>query len=146
MKPIGVIIARFQTPHLHEGHRTVIDSVRENHNKVVVVLGISPVLGSRRNPLDFPTREKLIKKEYPELVVLPLADHPLDMTWSSNLDTLLNSTFPGNSFVLYGSRDSFIKHYSGTKKIQTPIRKFIPPLISPFLEMKKANSCWARKR
>ncbi len=67
MNPIGVIVARFQTPYLHEGHKAIIDQVKSQHNKVVVVLGVSPVLGSKKNPLDFPTREKLLKKTYPRL-------------------------------------------------------------------------------
>lgn len=113
MKTIGVIIARFQSPYLHEGHKALVDSVQRNHNKTVIVLGISPVLGSRKNPLDFHTREKMIKKEYPEVLVLPLPDHPLDVTWSQNLDHLLSNSFPGSKFRLYGSRDSFIKYYFG---------------------------------
>lgn len=110
---IGVIIARFQTPYLHDGHKALIDSVKKQHNKVVIVLGISPVLGSRRNPLDFHTRERMIKKAYSDLVVLPLANHPIDAKWSENLDQLLAQTFPGSNFVLYGSRDSFIVSYTG---------------------------------
>jgi len=110
---IGVIIARFQTPYLHEGHKALIDAVQAKHVKTVIVLGVSPVLGSRRNPLDFHTREKMIRKEYPEVVVLPLSDHPLDAKWSHNLDTLLSNTFPGAGFSMYGSRDSFINYYSG---------------------------------
>lgn len=113
MKSIGVIIARFQSPYLHTGHLAVIDTAAKKHNKVVIVLGVSPVKGSRKNPLDFHTREKMIKQAYPELMVLPLPDHPLDTRWSQNLDTMLNSTFPGTGFVLYGSRDSFIPYYSG---------------------------------
>ncbi|HZY80403.1 MAG TPA: NUDIX domain-containing protein [Cyclobacteriaceae bacterium] len=113
MSTIGVIIARFQTPYLHEGHKALINSVKTNHNKIVIVLGISPVLGSRRNPLDFHTRERMIKKEYNDLVVLPLPNHPIDSQWSQNLDQLLSNTFPGASFRLYGSRDSFIPFYSG---------------------------------
>lgn len=113
MKSIGVIIARFQSPYLHDGHKSLIDSVSKKHNKTVILLGVSPVLGSKRNPLDFPTREKMLKQTYPHLVVLPLADHPLDTKWSQNLDALLASTFPGATFLLYGSRDSFITYYSG---------------------------------
>jgi len=113
MKTIGVIIARFQSPYLHPGHQALIESVRENHNKVIIVLGVSPVLGSRKNPLDFHTRERMIKMEYPDIVVLPLADHPSDSTWSKNLDILLSNTFPGGSFKLFGSRDSFIPFYTG---------------------------------
>lgn len=118
MNKIGVIIARFQSPYLHEGHKSLIESVRGAHNKIVIVLGISPILGSRRNPLDFPTREKMIKKEYPDLVVLPLSDHPLDTRWSQNLDDLLRNTFVGSKFILYGSRDSFISYYSGQYETQ----------------------------
>jgi bifunctional NMN adenylyltransferase/nudix hydrolase len=117
MNAIGVIIARFQSPYLHEGHRQLIDSVKARHNKIVLVLGISPVLGSRKNPLDFYTREKMIKKVYPDMVVLPLSDHPLDSKWSQNLDALLINTFPGAQFKLYGSRDSFIPSYSGKLEV-----------------------------
>jgi bifunctional NMN adenylyltransferase/nudix hydrolase len=109
----GVIIARFQTPYLHEGHRNLIDNVRSKHNKLIIVLGASPISGSRRNPYDYYTREKMIKKEYPEVVVLPISDHPSDKIWSQNLDMLLASVFPTEQFLLYGSRDSFIPYYSG---------------------------------
>lgn len=113
MSNIGVIIARFQSPYLHAGHKALIKNVQERHKKIVLVLGVSPVLGSKRNPLDFHTREQMIKHEYPEVVVLPLSDHPLDPVWSINLDNLLQQTFPGNSFTLYGSRGSFATSYSG---------------------------------
>lgn len=113
MNVIGVIIARFQSPYLHEGHKALIESVQKNHNKLVVVLGVSPVLGSRRNPLDYHTRERMIKKTYNDLVVLPLSDHHIDPIWSQNLDRLLSNSFPGSNFKLYGSRDSFIPYYSG---------------------------------
>jgi len=53
MNSIGVIIARFQTPYLHEGHKAVLQTVTKNHNKTVIVLGISPLRGGRKNPLDF---------------------------------------------------------------------------------------------
>lgn len=114
---IGVIIARFQTPYLHDGHKALIEAVQGKHNKTVIVLGISPVLGSRKNPLDFHTREKMIKKEYPNVVVLPLPDQPVDTKWSANLDALLGNTFPGSGVTLYGSRDSFIDYYTGRNTV-----------------------------
>ncbi len=122
MKAIGAIVARFQTPYLHEGHRALIDAVKAKHNQAVILLGVSPVLGSRKNPLDFQTRERMIKKEYPDLMVLPLRDHPIDTQWSQNLDQILAETFPGKSFLLYGSRDSFLPFYTGkfeTNEIQS---------------------------
>lgn len=113
MNAIGVIIARFQSPYLHEGHRALIESVKKNHNKLVIVLGVSPVRGGRRNPLDYHTRERMLKKEYSDIVVLPHPDHYIDSNWSQNLDKLLTNSFPGDDFRLYGSRDSFIPSYSG---------------------------------
>jgi bifunctional NMN adenylyltransferase/nudix hydrolase len=76
------------------------------------------VLGSKRNPLDFHTREKMIRNTCPDVVVLPLPDHPLDAVWSVNLDSLLTNTFPGASFMLYGSRNSFINNYTGKCTVQ----------------------------
>jgi bifunctional NMN adenylyltransferase/nudix hydrolase len=113
MKNTGVIIARFQTPHLHDGHFNLINHVKEKHHRIVIVLGVSPLKSSRKNPLDFYTREKLVKQHYPEIVILPLNDTKYDTRWSSDLDHLLLITFPHEKFVLYGSRDSFIPHYSG---------------------------------
>jgi len=109
----GVIIARFQTPYLHEGHRQLIKQVSGSHNKLIILLGVSPITGSRKNPYDYHTREKMIKKDYPEIIVLPISDHPSDRVWSETLDNLLKSVFPSEHFCLYGSRDSFIPYYSG---------------------------------
>ncbi len=118
MKTTAVIIARFQTPYLHPGHHQLIESIAARHRKTVVALGMNPVKGSRRNPYDFYTRERMLKAAYPSLFVLPLADHPSDEVWSGNLDALLQSSFPAESFVLYGSRDSFIPAYSGALPVE----------------------------
>jgi len=109
----AVIIARFQTPYLHEGHKQLINQVTENHAKLIILLGVSSIMGSRKNPYDYYTREKMIKKDYPNVIVLPISDHPSDKTWSENIDNLLKSVFTAEQFCLYGSRDSFIPYYSG---------------------------------
>lgn len=109
----AVIIARFQTPHLHEGHKQLITSIKKDHAKLIILLGIGPLPGSRKNPYDYYTREKMIKREYPDVVVLPVSDHPSDKAWSDSIDHLLKSVFSPEDFVLYGSRDSFIPYYSG---------------------------------
>ncbi|MDR6945075.1 hypothetical protein [Mucilaginibacter pocheonensis] len=54
----AVIIARFQTPYLHNGHKQLINTVKENHAKLIILLGVSPIMGSRKNPYDYYTREK----------------------------------------------------------------------------------------
>ncbi|NLU94060.1 NUDIX domain-containing protein [Chitinophaga sp. Ak27] len=112
-KPTGVIIARFQTPSLHEGHLELIRQVKQKHNRVLIILGVSPVRGSRKNPLDYYTRERMIKQAFPEIIVLPLSDQKSDTVWSQKLDELLHNNFPHETFLLYGSRDSFMSTYSG---------------------------------
>ena len=113
MKTTGVLIARFQTPYLHEGHQYLLQNITAKHHKVIVVLGVSPVKHSPHNPLDYYTRERMLKQFNPHLVVLPLQDQPTDARWSQMLDTLLLNSFPGETFVLYGSRDCFIPYYTG---------------------------------
>ncbi|HEY0272675.1 MAG TPA: NUDIX hydrolase, partial [Chitinophaga sp.] len=102
MKSTGVIIARFQTPYLHEGHHHLIRHVTSQHHRTVLVLGTAPVRSSKRNPFDFYTREAMIKADYPAIPILPLRDYADDKVWSEKLDELLINTFPGEKFILYG--------------------------------------------
>jgi bifunctional NMN adenylyltransferase/nudix hydrolase len=119
MSASAVIIARFQTPYLHEGHKYLLSQIRSKHNKIIIVLGVAPVKGSRVNPFDFYTREKMLKQYDTGLVVLPLKDFASDLVWSQHLDKLLHDAFPNESFILYGSRDSFIAHYQGTLPVES---------------------------
>lgn len=114
MKETAVFIARFQTPYLHEGHIHILNEIVFRHNKLVIILGVAPVKGSKRNPFDFYTRERMIKQAFPGVIVLPLKDSASDEVWSEQLDRLLNDTFPQERFILYGSRDSFIPFYHGS--------------------------------
>jgi bifunctional NMN adenylyltransferase/nudix hydrolase len=118
MNTVGVIVARFQTPYLHEGHKHILEEIRSRHNKIIVVLGVSPVKGSRHNPFDFYTRERMLKQYNPSFVVLPLADESSDKQWSIHLDNLLRNSFPMETFILYGSRDCFIFFYSGNLTVE----------------------------
>jgi bifunctional NMN adenylyltransferase/nudix hydrolase len=125
-KPTGVIIARFQTPSLHEGHLSLIRQVKQKHNRLIIVLGVSPVKGSRKNPLDYYTRERMLKNLFSDVIILPLSDQAIDKIWSQKLDDLLSNNFPQETFVLYGSRDSFIPSYSGRYNTEAlpPVQDF----------------------
>lgn len=110
----GVIIGRFQVAELHEGHKELIDKVQSRHKKVVILLGIAPIANSINNPLDFETRKQMILSEYPKVTVLYVLDVNDDEQWSKAVDSTLSHILsPTQSALLYGSRDSFIKHYSG---------------------------------
>jgi bifunctional NMN adenylyltransferase/nudix hydrolase len=110
---IGVIVGRFQVPELHAGHVELIQRVVENHKRVVIFLGVTPVLVTKKNPLDFITRKEMILKVFPNVTILALPDMPNDTDWSKELDKRLREVCPMGDALLYGGRDSFINYYSG---------------------------------
>lgn len=111
---IGAVIGRFQVDSLHEGHRLLINKAFENHRQVLIFIGCPPVEGTKHDPLNFPTRLRMLQSEYPSAVILPLHDHRSDKLWSSSLDAQIRGIVPNvTSCVLYGGRSSFQKHYCG---------------------------------
>ncbi len=113
---VGVIIARFQVPSLHKGHKHLIETVSARHEKVLVLLGVSGGMTTSVDPLDFPTRELMVKHLYPNVHVHPVYDAQDDAVWSEEIDELIARLFPAHEAVLYGSRGSFIPHYKGVHK------------------------------
>jgi bifunctional NMN adenylyltransferase/nudix hydrolase len=114
---VGVIIARFQTNKLHDGHIHLIDHVLSNHKKVVVLLGVSKVPNTKKNPLDFASRMLMIQARYPNLTILPIRDQRSDEKWSQSVDEMISSAYGYKKTVIYGSRDSFIPYYSGKNTV-----------------------------
>ncbi|MCS6808711.1 MAG: NUDIX domain-containing protein [Bacteroidota bacterium] len=109
----GVIVGRFQVHELHAAHRDIITSVLERHRKVIMFLGVSPTLVTKRNPLDFVARKEMILQAFPQLTVLALPDMPSDKEWSKALDQRIREVVPVGNVLLYGGRDSFISRYFG---------------------------------
>ena len=72
--PIGALVGRFQVHELHEAHKYLINQVVENHKKVILFLGVTKVVGTKNNPLDFDTRKRMIQQHYPDIVILALPD------------------------------------------------------------------------
>ena len=112
---IGVIVGRFQIHELHTEHKAMIDEVISNHEKVIFFLGVTIAQGTRSNPLDFLSRKTMIEEEYKNVIsaIVPIHDRKSDEIWSKNLDEKIREIDSIGSVVLYGSRDSFIPHYSG---------------------------------
>jgi bifunctional NMN adenylyltransferase/nudix hydrolase len=111
---VGVIIARFQSPFLHEGHIDILTQVTNAHPRVLVFLGLAPVKCSKNNPLDFATRKAMIEEKFPQVEVHYVEDVGNNELWSKNLDRQITKLIgPSQKVILYGSRDSFIKSYSG---------------------------------
>lgn len=120
---VGILVGRFQVPELHEAHQKLIEQVCKNHPKVIIFLGVSPALCTRKNPLDFEARKQMILEKYPDINVLYIKDIVSDDAWSKNLDSqICDLVSPNQIPILYGSRDSFIPHYKGvfeTKELES---------------------------
>ncbi len=111
---VGVVVGRFQTTRLHEGHRAFLDTVKTNSDQMLIVLGVTGGWSSERDPLDFSTRSKMLKGIYPDATVIALQDFPTsNEVWSKNLDEAITREFPCADVTLYGSRDSFLPFYTG---------------------------------
>jgi bifunctional NMN adenylyltransferase/nudix hydrolase len=110
---IGIIVGRFQVHELHEAHIRLVESVLSKHKRVVILLGISPALVTKNNPLDFVARKEMLLQRFPNISVLSIPDNPSDKEWSTELDHRIREACPVGSVLLYGGRDNFIKYYSG---------------------------------
>jgi len=110
----AVIVGRFQVDELHTGHVDLIQSVCDEHEKVIIFLGLSPVVNTKNNPLDFESRKQLILSSFPDVNVLYIKDVNADELWSKTLDKQIGDLVsPNHSVVLYGSRSSFLEPYKG---------------------------------
>lgn len=115
---IAIVVGRFQTAALHPGHLFLLNHAKANHHQVLVLLGVSPVKASPRNPLTAVDRQQMIQ----ELNVLnprtttyaPLYDTKEDAVWSQEIDKTIALNYGQEAqAVIYGSRDSSLKSYSG---------------------------------
>ena len=110
---IGCIVGRFQVPGLSKGHKHLIDNVVDSHKQVIIIIGVSPTLGTKKNPLGYTCRMQMFKDEYPNVIVTHVLDVNCNSLWSKNLDTTIRAICPTGSICLYGGRVSFINSYKG---------------------------------
>ena len=110
----AVIVGRFQVNELHEAHIDLINSVIQKHDRVLLFLGNSIIRNTTSNPLDYRARRAMIADKFPNVEVHYINDNPSDAAWSKSLDKQIGEQLlPMQSVTLYGSRDSFLKAYSG---------------------------------
>lgn len=132
---IGIIVARFQSPYLHEGHLALVKYVKERNDKVVIFLGTTVTRLTKNNPLDFETRKKMVAERFPDIEIHEFPDQKHNDKWNEELDKLIDDLHQGNDIILYGSRDSFVNNYHG--KYRTEIFQEIPNISATQLR----NSC-----
>jgi bifunctional NMN adenylyltransferase/nudix hydrolase len=131
---VGIIVARFQSPFLHEGHQEILGIVRASHPRVIVFLGNSPLRFTMNNPYDFAIRKAMLEEQYKDIEVLYIDDVGDNELWSKNLDRQIGKILGANlKAVLYGSRDSFINGYKG----KYPTIELVPSKFISASEIRK---------
>ena len=133
MTKVSVVIARFQVPRLHAGHRALLDLAIRKGDETVLLLGCSDTDGrTPENPLLFRQREAIVQREYPDLRCMPLPNQKDNRDWSKIVDMIVFSAFPGSVATIYVGENSdvlkcyvtkrcaidaisLIGHHSGTK-------------------------------
>ena len=116
---VGVIIGRFQVPELTKSHMALIDHVRRECSRTIIILGISPLRSTPNNPLDYEQRVQMIDVMYTNypVTIAHVADCQDDVEWSHRIDQVIHDLIGCDATVaLFGGRDSFIKHYTGIYK------------------------------
>ena len=114
---VGGIVGRFQLDIPHEAHMNLIQNTLDNHEHVIIFLGINHVINSFNNPLDYKSRKLMIEEYFDEerdrISILPIKDKETNEEWSADLDSRIEEIHPGRSCLLYGGRDSFMSAYKG---------------------------------
>lgn len=98
-RTLGVVIARFQAPSLTPAHRYMLEQVATRVGRVLVLLGVAPIPFTKRNPLEYSLRARMVmdwwEKQFPDreldLQVAPLLDRPTDSEWVAAIDQTISA-------------------------------------------------------
>lgn len=115
---LAVVVARFQVPELHAGHKHLLNYARNHrpNTRLLCVLGDHGGFPTKHDPLPYRVRELMVKSEYPDATVVRLLDTGNDKTWCEALNALIAEVLEQETLadaVLYGSRKSFLEVYRG---------------------------------
>ena len=103
---LSVIIGRFQTPHLHEGHQELIRAANNFSENVLVLIGCTAAIGTDKNPLDFETRKKIFENKM-LCEIKPLHDMVSDSDWSDQIDKIIDD-LGFKEATIFGGKDNSI--------------------------------------
>ena len=123
-KTLGVVIGRFQTPYLTEGHKALLKEVLKDNDEILVLIGTTEAVGTDKNPLPYYQILNMLEDFFKKTTGLRnctiscLCDERSDTDWSNAIDEHINML---DGFIenfhrttIYGGRDNSIEgRYSG---------------------------------
>lgn len=133
---IGIIVGRFQTHTLTIGHKQLLQETWGESDKVLILIGVTPVRNTLKEPLSYEMREAMISdyiyratleennEKYEIQPINTIGNLPV---WCAGLDSIIDDHINKNNFdnpevLIYGGRDSVTSYYQGkypTKEIET---------------------------
>lgn len=131
---IGVVIGRFQTDELTEGHKSLIDYAINNYKKVLIIVGTP---SDEYKPDKYILPIEIIKDmliEYTSVIensnvfISDVRDCDSSIEWSEHVDGIINYTFSSPKYTdvnIIGGRDSFIPYYTGKFETKNVVFKDI---------------------
>ena len=119
---VSVIIGRFQRPTIHPALDEFIEDKLAESQDVLILVGLSQIQGTIKNPMDFETRKFLLQETYPDATIGYIKDTREHEDWSANLDEQVarfarkSKTNIGDVNV-YGGENTVKSTYTGKLKI-----------------------------
>lgn len=112
----GVVVGRFQCDELTEGHTKLLQTVSDLHStRLLVIVGVPRTPQNATNPLDYPTREMMIRDKFPHAIIIPLSDTRYNHVWSDKLDNAVTDVVGELPVIYYSGRDGFLPWYTGNR-------------------------------
>ena len=127
---LGITVGRFQT--FHNGHKFMIDKAVALCDSVGVFIGSSQESGTAKNPFDYATRERLLKKIYGGAVqVYPLPDIGVgnNSRWGDYvIDNVIERFGETPDLLVSGKEDRRIDWFDSIKAL-TIAELYVPKII-----------------
>ena len=112
---IGVLYAPFQFASLCEPHTTTLTGMFSSHQHVVIALPVRRVTPTKNAPLDYATREAMIRQYFGTITryvhVVPVPDRKYPKDKVAALETAVKSLFSSFSSARLYADHSFVKLY-----------------------------------
>lgn len=111
MAQLSVVVGRFQSPVLTNGHLGLLQKAREEGQELLVFIGSPDKQPSKSNPLPYEYRRRMVERDRPGAIVLPLDDNPSDSVWMEKLElqvALFARVLKCDKIVYYSDPKGFI--------------------------------------
>lgn len=122
---IGVIVGRFQSPYLTDGHKALLKEAYQNSDEVAIFLLNNTIPFSDSNPLPFDLRQALllnyVTREYKDkkTTFYSLPDQKYKSTLMFSIDQALITAYTNMvKFTMYGGPRSLAATYCGIAEVK----------------------------